>query len=672
MSENYLSQEKSLYLLQHSKNPIHWHTWKPETLETAKKLNRPVFISIGYSSCHWCHVMNHESFEDQKTADILNKNFVCIKIDREEFPDVDQFYQKVASITIGRGGWPLNIFLTPELSPYFVGTYFSKTARGQTPAFPEILNHLVDTYKTKKNEIQAHGMEVIEQVKKNVQLEKKVEFKGHFPPPQAILNALENYLDKENGGWGEAPKFPHFAFLEWGCEQILEGMIPKEQGLNIVNTIERMLMGGMYDHLRGGIHRYSTDEKYLVPHFEKMLYDQSGLLRVLSKVTNFYPSPLFYDAIIQTMDYLELEMLSEDGYFMAAQDADSEGHEGLYFTFSKEEFVLALQNEEELIGPYQKIWEEWFQITEKGNFENNLNVISLNPKYKNDFYSQDGWDIVRKIRGILLEERKNRIPPATDQKGIASWNFLLVSALCDVIQYVKVPQIAQQAVNLLNKTMEKLPPTFVKKENNKHTLAHTTTNPKTPLYFEDYVSFLDSQFRLYEVTGLEPFLVNAKETIDFVLREFMQEGQCFTTKLGQDPMNLPSPLHDQSFRSPLGTFLLTCVRASILWPEYHPEKIWGEEWKNYIQIALTNPLAHGEALKAMTYPLELIRKLEVPRSWINEPKFQEMRNHFMPRFVLTYHDRDESYQICHRDSCEQQGSGLLNFLKIFLPAKKEA
>src|SRR5690606_15810168 len=254
-----------------------------------------------------------------------------------------------------------------------------------------------------------------------------------FPGPSAIMNALKNYADVKNGGYGKAPKFPHFSFYEWACEQILEGMIPQEQGQHIVETIEKMLMGGLYDHAKGGIHRYSVDDKYLVPHFEKMLYDQAGLLKVLAKLSQFYPSPLIFDGILQTLDYLKTEMLADEGYFFSAQDADSEGTEGLYFTYTKEEFEQSFED----APPEQKIkidqYLNWFNITEKGNFEHGLNVLSLNPELKADFYSQDGWQEVRDIRRRLLEQRKMRIPPATDRKGLSAWNYLLLSALSDVV-----------------------------------------------------------------------------------------------------------------------------------------------------------------------------------------------------------------------------------------------
>lgn len=672
MSQNKLSLEKSAYLLQHAENPIHWWAYSQEAFNIAKQLDRPIFLSIGYSSCHWCHVMAEESFEDEATAELINKNYIAVKIDREEHPHLDHLYQSVAARETGRGGWPLNVFLTPDLNPFFVGTYFPKTARQNMPSFKELLTHLTGVYQENRAQIEEQGQQILENVKKAPQLEKKVQFEGHFPGPAAIMNALQNYADKKNGGYGEAPKFPHFAFLEWACEQILEGMIPQELGQHIVDTVEKMMMGGLYDHLKGGIHRYSTDAGWLVPHFEKMLYDQAGLLKVLAKMTPFYPSPLLFDGILQTLEYLKSEMVSEQEYFMSSQDADSEGKEGLYFTFTKEEFVQTLKSNEGELGAYQEKWEQWFRITEKGNFEQGLNVISLDPAFKNDFYSPEGWETVRKIRHTLLEERRLRIPPATDRKGVASWNFMLLSAICDVIQYSRVPAITQEALRLLHQVIEGVSGSFIATDSaGRHVLKHSTSTDKAPLYLEDYAQFAESQLRLYEVTSTEVFLQNCRETVNFIRREFFKDGEASLLAIAKEEF-MRAPLNDQSFRSPLATLIYTMTRLSVLHPEYHPKEFFAKNWDEYIQWALSNPIAHGEALRAYTYPLEIYRKVETPRAWVNDEEFQRLRSHFLGRFVLCYHDReDEKWQVCNRTVCEKTGDGLTSLLETFSSSEPE-
>ncbi|MFZ8933868.1 MAG: thioredoxin domain-containing protein [Bacteriovoracaceae bacterium] len=449
---NRLKDEKSAYLLQHKDNPVHWYPYGPEALEASRIENRPIFLSIGYSSCHWCHVMAHESFEDQETADFLNENFICIKVDKEEHPDLDSYYQIACQLFTNSGGWPLSAFLLPDMRPFFVGTYYPKNAGPGRPNFMEILKELHRAFVTDDKLIKENAEKVTEQIEMGLVPQEKVDFKGHYPPPQSILEAVKSFKDTDSGGYGAPPKFPHFAFYDWALEQMLEGMIPKEQGDHIIFSLEKMLFGGIYDHARGGIHRYSVDKEWLVPHFEKMLYDQAGLLKVLSKLGLIYQSPLVYDALNDTLDYLENEMLSENNFFFSAQDADSEGVEGLYFTFTKEEFEDILNGIDENANKDEV--SSWFQISEEGNFEKGLNIISLNYDLKDQIYQKENWELIRKIRSGLREERKQRIPPLTDNKGVASWNFMALTALVDVIQYCPIESLVLKATTLFNKALE--------------------------------------------------------------------------------------------------------------------------------------------------------------------------------------------------------------------------
>lgn len=670
MSENKLRFEKSLYLRQHAENPIHWQPYGKEALDRAKELNKLVFLSIGYSSCHWCHVMAHESFEDDVTANFLNEHYISIKVDREEYPDLDHYYQLACSLMTGRGGWPLTVILTPEGVPFFAGTYFPKTTRNDSPSFMDVLKQIRSTWESKPQEVRESAQQLAEEIKKPFSIEKKIEFKGHFPAPSAIMNAMKNHADEKNGGYGKAPKFPHFAFYEWASEQILEGMIPQEQGQHIVDTIEKMLMGGLYDHVKGGIHRYSTDEKFLVPHFEKMLYDQAGLLKVLAKLGQFYPSPLVYDGLLQTLDYLKSEMIADENYFFSAQDADSEGTEGLYFTFSKEEFESSFEE----APPEQKIkmdqYLDWFNVTEAGNFEHGLNVISLNPAHKANFYTQDGWQEVRDIRRRLLEQRKLRMPPATDRKGISGWNYLMLSALADVVQYCPIDVIQNEAFELIRMTIEGCLKEFIQTDSeDRHVLRHSNTLGKQALYLEDYVNFTEAQLRLYEITGNETFKKNTLESIDFILKNFIFKGTIHVTSISAKTTgieNLVAPLYDQSYRSSAMALVHLLSRLSVHKGELSPEVVLGDKFSELSQFILMNPLGHGEGLRALTYPRDIFRKIEVPAEWLKNPEFLQMRSHFFSRFVMDYHTRDnESYQICTSKSCELAGKGFEKFKELF-------
>ncbi len=672
MSENKLGSESSLYLKQHAENPIHWYPYGKQPLERAKELNKLIFLSIGYSSCHWCHVMAHESFEDVETAAFLNDHFISIKVDREEYPDLDNYFQTACSLMTGRGGWPLTIFLTPEGKPFFAGTYFPDKPRQGMPAFLDLAKQIAEAWRSNPAQILEGATKLSEEIKKPLALEKRIDYKNHFPAPSAVLNALKNYADAANGGYGEAPKFPHFSFYEWAAEQILEGMIPQEQGQHIVETVERMLLGGLYDHAKGGIHRYSTDVKFLVPHFEKMLYDQAGLLKVLTKVSQFYPAPVIFDGILQTLDYLKSEMLADENFFFSAQDADSEGTEGLYFTYSKEEFEASF---EEAPAEQKKKLEQylgWFNITEKGNFSHGLNVLSLNPEHKAHYYTQDGWQEVREIRRRLLEQRKLRMPPATDRKGLAAWNYLILSALADVVQYCPIDVIQNQAFELIKLTVEPCLREFIRTdEAGRHVLRHSNTLQGQALYLEDYVNFADAQLRLYEVTGNVTFKTNAFETSDFILKNFVADGEIYLTALAAPTPgveNLRAPLFDQSYRSSAMTLVHLLARLSVFRTEFSPAEVFKAKIDDFGQFVLTNPLGHGEGLRALTYPLHLFRKVEVPIEWLEKPEFLELRSHFFSRFILDYHDRkDGAYQICTGTACEVSGTGLENFQELFRP-----
>ncbi len=673
-NSNKLVNQESLYLKQHSHQNIFWFPWGDEALEAAKQQDLPIFLSIGYSSCHWCHVMSHESFDNPQVAEILNDKFISIKVDREEYPDIDQYYQKLSQFITGRGGWPLSFFLTPDLEPIFCGTYFPLAPNGDFPGFPGLLESVSNQYLKHKDKIKGQSQQFKDFVTADPKLdaEKEIKFEGHFPSAHAILNALDPFKDEENGGYGEAPRFPSFAFMEWAVEQILEGVVPKEAAEHIIKSVEAMACGGIYDQARGGIHRYSTDKKWLVPHFEKMLYDQSGFLRLLIKTSILYPSPVMFDSIIMTMEYLETEMLSENNYFFSAQDADSEGVEGLYFCFTEEEFEDALaQNDEDLLDHSENL-KRWFGITKDGNFENQLNVLSLNRNLLNEYLEPEKWELIRRTKQALFKARSQRIPPATDTKGLASWNFMMISALCDLVQYSKIQIIQKNASELLNTCLDGIHKAFLKQEGEQFRIKHATTLEKQVTYFEDFVTFTHAHSRLYEITGKEKFKKNVLQSLDHLLKTFF-DGNFFKTRSLNDTNtvfeNIHYPLFDQSFRSAAGTLIGLIRTWSLVKPELQNHKGFKEMVGITKQLVLQNPVAFGECLRTLIYPDEALKKIDVPRTWIKDEGFLKMRTFFSSRFLLHYNDNDE-WQICGFDACEAQGEDFETF-ETFLNPKEE-
>lgn len=672
---NRLNKEQSLYLKHHETNPIDWWPYGPEALQKAKDENRPIFLSVGYSACHWCNVMNAESFNDAEIADILNNKFICIKVDREEHPDVDNYYQLAAQLFSHSGGWPLTAFLLPSLMPYFAGTYFPKNSDGKTASFKEIVIEMARVFENDRNLVEDNARKVTEAIKSGLIPKDKVEYQGHFPPPMAVLKAIEQFRDNEFGGYGEAPKFPNFSFFNWAIEQMLEGMVEKEEGEFIIKSLEHMLMGGVTDHARGGIHRYASDREWSVPHFEKMLFDQAGLLRVLSKLSLIYPAPIVFDTLINTLSYLDSEMMGEHGYFFSAQSADSEGVEGLYYTYTKQEFEDALNNaddpDETLAKNRDKIF-KWFPINDIGNFDGPLNIIRFDPNSKDEIYSHEGWEIVRRVLRAISEDRKDRLPPMTDAKGVASWNFMLATSLLDVMQYCRIDIIRHKANELFNKVLTGSYAAFVlSKDNEKVVIRHATTRELNPPYLEDYISFAELQMRSYELTGNTVFKENLETTINYLIKEFIEDGAVLTrAKHSNDLEEYPNQVigaFDNSLRSPASMLIDLLRRSTVLFMDNELLDPIKDVIENITNECLKSPINSGEALRALTYPQEVYRVVKVPRSWPKNTKFMTQLPYFLSRFVIDYHDEGETWQICSINACELQGEGIDNFIETLSP-----
>lgn len=678
-THNRLNDEASLYLRQHADHPIFWQPWGPQALEAARELNRPIFLSIGYSACHWCHVMARESFIDPAVASFLNEHYICIKVDREEHPDIDQYYQQASLLFSNNGGWPLSAFLLPDTRPFFVGTYFAPKTQGGQSGFLDLTRELKRAFSEETDKVMDNATQVSEMIKKGSVPAEKVEFQGHFPQAMAIMGAVDQFYDQTHGGYGKAPKFPHYPFWEFALEQMLEGMIDKAQGEKIIRSHEAMLMSGLFDQVRGGAHRYATDEAWTIPHFEKMLYDQAGLLRVLARLGLLYPSPLVFDATINTLDYLENEMLADKNYFFAAQDAESEGVEGLYFTFTKVEFEDAINqhdDSEETLAKNQEKILSWFKITDNGNFTHKLNILTLDREKRDEIFSRDGINLLRKVRHALLQERKNRIPPATDPKGVASWNFMMVSALVDLIQYTQIDAIRERASSLFNRVLQGVFEQFIDRDEHSTRLRHTNTREQSLPYAEDFVFFIEMQLRIYEVTGNPVFKNNVQESLNFMVREFVEGEDLLTrAKLAQEfelYPNQPMSAFDNSFKSPLSTFVGLIRRARALFqdPEFASEVKALEE--KLTHSVLKNPISGGEGLRSLIYPDQAYRVVQVPLAWLKNDQFVGFLPYFMPRFVMDYKGEmdqttDQAWQICSASQCELKGIGIEEFIRTLGP-----
>ncbi|HQR45593.1 MAG TPA: thioredoxin domain-containing protein, partial [Thermoanaerobaculia bacterium] len=421
---NRLIRETSPYLRQHAGNPVDWYPWGDEAFGKARREGKPVFLSIGYSSCHWCHVMERESFEDEEIARVLNDGFVAVKVDREERPDVDDVYMTAVQLTSGRGGWPLSAFLLPDGRPFFAGTYFPPDDRFGRPGFRTLLLRIGEAWRTRRTEVEETAGRLAEAIAGSQDL---APARGPAPPPEltpALLTAaLAAAFDRRRGGFGGAPKFPPHLALEWLLRRGLEG---DAEALGMaVRTFEAMAHGGIRDHLGGGFHRYATDAEWLLPHFEKMLTDNAQLLGLYARAGAATGDPGFASVARATGDYLLREMRGPEGGFYAATDADSDGEEGKYFVWDAGE-IRGLLGESD--GTF---FCEWYGVRPEGNFHDEasgrptgLNVLHLSRRIPAEAEAR-----LAPLRAALLAARARRVPPSLDDKRVAGWNALAVSGL---------------------------------------------------------------------------------------------------------------------------------------------------------------------------------------------------------------------------------------------------
>ncbi len=437
---NRLATSTSPYLRQHADNPVDWYEWGPEALARAKAEDKPILLSVGYSSCHWCHVMAHESFEDAAIAAQMNARFINIKVDREERPDIDAVYQRVVQLMGEGGGWPLTVFLTPEQAPFYGGTYFPPEPRYGRPSFPQLLQAIDELYHQDKERVAKHTSSFLEGFAElGAQAEREAERAAEDPPPEqpaALALAVERLLsrvDEEWGGFGRQPKFPNPTALE------LFAVLAREDGGSptraaaeraLALVLEKMWRGGIYDHLRGGFARYSVDRVWLVPHFEKMLYDNAQLLPLYAEAAAQHPEREHLRRVVgQTVEYLEVDMRTPEGTFYAATDADSEGHEGKFFCWTPAQVSEVLGDAE-----LARIFCTVYGVTEAGNFEHGWSILNL-PRPLDEQaaalgLSRSGLDArLESARAVLLQHRYTRVPPHRDDKVITSWNALLASGL---------------------------------------------------------------------------------------------------------------------------------------------------------------------------------------------------------------------------------------------------
>lgn len=537
---NRLAQESSPYLQQHGSNPVDWFPWGAEALARALAEDKPIFLSIGYAACHWCHVMEHESFEDAATAEILNRNFVCIKVDREERSDLDSIYMQAVVAMTGHGGWPMSVWLNPQREPFYGGTYFPPERRHGMPGFKELLRNLAEAWQQRRGELQENARAMLEHLRSPAAAGGAA---GALPDagllPQALQAVLQSF-DWSNGGWGAAPKFPQPMTIEFLLRQHARSADPLALEM-AERTLQAMAAGGMYDQLGGGFHRYAVDDHWLVPHFEKMLYDNAQLARVYLHAFQVTGKPLYKRIVEETCDYLLREMTEPGGGFYSAQDADSEGEEGRFFVWSVAEVQKILQVDAPLFM-------EAFDVTAGGNFEGHsilhvqVPLALLAEKYK--LTEAEVESRLARARMQLWAVRERRIKPLRDEKVLTAWNGLALAALAEaarVLERADYLLAAQRNAEFVLGTLHTA--------NGRLLRTWRAGSPaKLNAYLEDYANYADGLLELYQATFEERWFVAARQLADAMLEHFADDsGGFFDTSADHEQLiTRPKDLQDNA------------------------------------------------------------------------------------------------------------------------------
>jgi uncharacterized protein YyaL (SSP411 family) len=517
---NRLIFEKSPYLLQHARNPVDWHAWTDEAFELARKSDRPVFLSIGYSTCHWCHVMEKESFEDERVAELLNDGFVSIKVDREERPDIDQIYMAVCQAVTGMGGWPLTVILTPERLPFFAGTYFPKESRFGRTGMTELLPKVLDIWNTKREELIDSANQITSHL---VDSSTRAAGKVYPGVSQVAFEQLESRFDRLYGGFGSAPKFPSahnliFLLRYWratGEHKALE-MVEK--------TLSQMRLGGIFDQVGFGFHRYSTDEAWLLPHFEKMLYDQALLSVAYTEAYLATGKDQYAQVTRELLNYVTRDMSSPEGGFLSAEDADSEGEEGLFYQWSKQEFFDVLGKEK------ATLFSDLFNLKEEGNYydeadktKTGRNILYLKQDLEQfgdeiDLPADQLKELWEESRQILFEIREKRIHPLKDDKILTDWNGLMIAALAKASAALGDPAYllaAEKAVDFIWKNLRDKQGRLIKR--------FRAGEANHPSHLDDYAFLVWGLIELYQANFQPDYLKKAMELNEIMLNEFWDD-----------------------------------------------------------------------------------------------------------------------------------------------------
>ncbi len=665
---NRLQFEKSPYLLQHATNPVDWYPWGDAAFEAAKNLNRPLLISIGYAACHWCHVMEQESFENDAVADFMNQHFINVKVDREEHPEVDHFYMDALQAISGQGGWPLNMFATPDKQPFYGGTYFPPKAMYGRISWLELLEAVSKTWQDKNDETFAKAAQLTQHLQNASLLSTKQE---PFLNKDDISLMDENLLKEADtvwGGFGNAPKFPNFMAIQFLMEHAYFSKNEVAQH-HATLTLDKIIAGGIYDQIGGGISRYATDKKWLVPHFEKMLYDNALFIITLADAYRVTQNINYKKSIEETIAFCNRELRNSDGLFYSALDADSEGVEGLYYTWTWEEWTKALPDAHPAVQDY-------WGVNQKGNWENTnilYRAVEEQEILKKYNLNQEAWHtILNTHKNTLLEVRNKRVRPLTDDKSILSWNAMMNTALVKAGIALCDESYIQQAIVLAKLMMQQFnaaDDTLFRVHKDKAYIAAK---------LEDYAYWIAALIALGAASGDEHYFIEAKRLSDILEQDFLEDTNTFyyfTSKAQQDIPVRKIELYDGAMPS------ANSVMMHSLWilGNLFEETKWLERAKQMMCQINTTMLRYPSSFSywcvfAQRYCFGMVQlvlagedALEQERLW--EKNFRPhvvpfvLKNQAttIPAFINKFQAGSTNYYICSDFSC-QAPSNRLEFI----------
>ncbi len=622
---NHLIKETSPYLLQHAHNPVDWYPWSQEALQKAKDENKLIVLSIGYSACHWCHVMEHESFEDTEVAEVMNALYVNIKVDREERPDIDQIYMGALQLMNGTGGWPLNCILLPDQRPIYGGTYFKKSD------WINILSNIAAMYRNKPEELLDYADKLIQGVRRmELITERSNDRTFNKNDLDEIYKNWQRYLDQDFGGTQSAPKFPvpsNFDFLLNYLHSTHDEKLNKYLQLSFKNIASK----GIYDQIGGGIYRYSVDAYWKIPHFEKMLYDQAQIISLYAKAYKRYHIDLHKNTFESCINFCLRELKNPiDKGFYSALDADSEGQEGKFYCWTAAEI-------REVLNVDASLYMDFYQITEEGNFEHGLNnLFELNSMDELiQKYSMDEFSIRKKIKElnqILFQYREKRVRPGLDDKQLCAWNALLLKAFCEAYTVEGMEVYLQEALELEQFISNKL------MQDGKLYRSYKKGESKIPAFFDDYAFYIEALIKLFEISSNEKFIVEAKRLTNYSIENFMDEQSglfWYTSNHSENLVARKQEFYDSVIPSSNSVMMMNLYKLSAVFANIEYEEIAENMLFSIIEQTKRYPLSYSNWFNGMLYHLNPKIEIVIVGARANE-MFLEMHSKISAGITIYY------------------------------------